>query len=144
MLYFAYGANMNPAAMRAMSPGARSAGTARLSQHRVAFVRDRYGFASGVATVVADRSEQVWGILWSLGDDDLPALDVWEAHPIAYRRAGVTLFAPEPVRAWAYVATSTAPRAPSREYLRGILRGAEAFALPPEYRRCLRRWAEQT
>ena len=47
-LYFAYGSNMDEAAMRARCPKSRAVGLARLARHRFALMADGY------ATVVRD------------------------------------------------------------------------------------------
>ena len=72
-LYFAYGSNMDRAAMAGRCPASRPLGVARLPRHR--FVISREGYAS----VARDPRRTVWGILWDLALSDVPALDRYES-----------------------------------------------------------------
>src|SRR5215211_3190831 len=59
-LYFAYGSNMDVAAMAERCPASRPIGIARLPRHRFMIAREGY------ATVTRDPRRTVWGILWEL------------------------------------------------------------------------------
>ena len=71
-LYFAYGSNMDAAAMARRCPGSRPLGPARLARHRFAILE------AGYATVVRDSRASVHGILYDLALSDVPALDRYE------------------------------------------------------------------
>src|SRR5215218_6149973 len=71
-LYFAYGSNMDVAAMAERCPASRPIGIARLPRHRFMIAREGY------ATVTRDPRRTVWGILWELALADVPALDRYE------------------------------------------------------------------
>ena len=70
--YFAYGSNMDRAAMARRCPRSVALGTARLARHRPALT------PAGYATVASEPRGIVWGLLWDLALADVPALDRWE------------------------------------------------------------------
>ncbi len=70
--YFAYGANMNVAAMAGRCPGAKFIGKARLARHRF------FVMASGWASVRRDPARDVHGLLWDVPLADMRALDRFE------------------------------------------------------------------
>ena len=72
-LYFAYGSNMDSAAMALRCPASRLVGLARLHRHR--FIIMRGGLRLGGARPGADRA----GVLWDLALADVPALDRYES-----------------------------------------------------------------
>ena len=81
-LYFAYGSNMDRAAMRALCPGSRPLGPARLPRHRLAIM------PAGYLSIVRDPRRTVWGLLWDLALADVPALDRYEGMAEGlYRKA---------------------------------------------------------
>ena len=59
-LYFAYGSNMDRAAMAARCPASKALGSARLARHRFIVTSDSY------ASVVRDPRRTVWGLLWDI------------------------------------------------------------------------------
>ena len=71
-LYFAYGSNMDEAALRSRCPGARKLCTARLARHRFALM------SSGYATVRRDPGAEVYGVLFDLALSDIAPLDRYE------------------------------------------------------------------
>jgi hypothetical protein len=71
-LYFAYGTNMNRAAMARRCPRSKPLGVARLARHRLGLM------AEGFATVAADPSQMVYGLLWDLALADTRPLDAYE------------------------------------------------------------------
>ena len=131
-LYFAYGSNMDTAAMAARCPRSAPAGLARLPRHRFTLMRQGY------ATVERDPRRDVWGLLWTLALADIPALDRWEevsrglyaktTQPVV--RAGGAA-----VRALVYVAGpgdgAGAPAA--RAYGDGVVEAARAIGLSAAY-----------
>ena len=84
-LYFAYGANMERAAMRRRCPGATALGPARLSGWR-------YAIAEGYGSVARAPGRRVFGVLWRLTPRDLAALNIFESLDSGlYRRAMLTV-----------------------------------------------------
>ena len=71
-LYFAYGANMDAAAMAQRCPVSRLIGGGHLPRHRFIMMREGY------ASVIRDPARTVWGVLWELDSADIPALDRYE------------------------------------------------------------------
>jgi cation transport regulator ChaC len=133
--YFAYGANMDPANMAKRAPGARAIGPARLLDHRLVFRRQR-AWRTGVAHVEPHPGDSVWGVLWEIDTDDERALDRYEeVHKGLYGKASVTVEQGDgvPVEAMVYVAIPVREKAPSRRYLRMLVRGARAHGATPEY-----------
>src|ERR1035441_5837002 len=71
-LYFAYGSNMNRAAMGQRCPGARAIGPAMLAGHRFFVGIDGWG------SVKPSAGDAVHGVLWRLTTRDLAALHAYE------------------------------------------------------------------
>jgi len=78
MLYFAYGMNTNRSEMAQRCPGALSLGHARL-------VDRIFRFATH-ADVVKCKDSYVDGVLWTIDDFHLNALDRLEGYPYYYNR----------------------------------------------------------
>ena len=66
-LYFAYGSNMDQAAMLQRCPASKPVGIGRLMRHRFII------FEEGYASVVRDPQRAVWGMVWDLALADVPA-----------------------------------------------------------------------
>jgi gamma-glutamylcyclotransferase (GGCT)/AIG2-like uncharacterized protein YtfP len=131
-LYFAYGSNMDAAAMGARCPKAQVLGIARLARHRFALMSDGY------ATVVRDPNAQVHGVLYDLAQSDIPALDRYEdisrglyvkANQPVLRENG------SPARALVYIGRAGASETPNRRpgYMDGVIGAARAAGLPVAY-----------
>ena len=127
--YFAYGANMASAGMeeRCASPAMLGVATVPGYQFRIA--------NRGYATMVPDPGSVVCGLLWSLTDDDLTALDQYEGVPAGdYLRTTIEVsFRGDQLEAQVYLAADPAPGKPRRGYLETIIRAARDLGLPPEY-----------
>lgn len=134
MLYFAYGSNMDPVQMAKRCPGATPLGPARLADHRLTFTWDSARWGGGVGHVEAAPGEQCWGVLWDLTDAHLASLDRYEqVSQEVYRRERMMVEADDgPVEAWIYLSNDGRFRAPSRRYVKALVRGATHFGFPPE------------
>ena len=77
-IYFAYGMNMDFAAMARRCPAARCLGLARLPRHRFGINR------RGVSTVLPDESGQVHGVLWALTRACEASLDGYEGVSVGH------------------------------------------------------------
>ena len=135
-LYFAYGANMDAAAMAARCPRSTLIGQGRLNRHRFIIMREGY------ASVLRDPRACVWGVIWDLALSDVPALDRYEGVA-----SGLYAKATQPVsvkggskRALIYLGRSSATGAPRPGYLESVLAAAAAAQLPPAYRSELQGW----
>jgi hypothetical protein len=126
-LYFAYGANMDRAAMAARCPRSTALGPAVLARHRLAVMRE------GWLTAVRDPNARVHGVLWDLALADVPALDRFEGV-----EAGLYVKAAQPViaangakRALVYFGANAGPGRVRAAYLKDIIAVARAH-LPGE------------
>lgn len=129
-LYFAYGSNMDAAAMRRRCPNGQALGCARLAGHRF------FIMAEGFASIARDRTAEVHGVLNRLALTDIGPLDRYEeierglykkiTQPVIRASGG-------PVRALVYVGRSSRNGLPTPGYMGPIVSAAEAWAMPPAY-----------
>jgi cation transport regulator ChaC len=135
-LYFAYGANMERAAMAKRCPGATAHGVARLRGWR-------YTIAQGYGTVARAPGGRVFGILWRLTPRDLAALNAFESLDSGlYRRAMLTVeIEGKRRRALAYVGRQCGKRRPMPGYQERVVAAACGWQMPPHYVGELRRLA---
>jgi len=135
-LYFAYGANMERAAMRRRCPGAAALGTARLAGWR-------YVIAAGYGSVARASGRAVFGVLWRLTPRDLAALNIFESLDSGlYRRMLLTVQAGASAkRVLVYVGRRRGSRRPMPGYQERLVAAARAWQLPPRYIEEMRRLA---
>jgi cation transport regulator ChaC len=136
-LYFAYGSNMDKAAMRARCPNARAVGPARL---------DGYQFVIGVdgwGSVRPRAGGVVHGVLWKVTPRDLAALHAYE-----WLDKGVYKMRTLPVRLGArhartmiYILRRRGLGHPKPGYAELCAAAARAWQLPERYARSLERWS---
>ncbi|MEA2841221.1 MAG: hypothetical protein QOF41_2551 [Methylobacteriaceae bacterium] len=129
-LYFAYGSNMDVAAMARRCPASRPLGIARLARHRFAILQ------AGYATVVRDATATVHGLLYDLALADVPALDRYEdiagglyrkvIQPVL-RKGGC------PVQALVYLGAGPIEGRPRPGYMEGVIEAARTAGLPAAY-----------
>ncbi len=136
-LYFAYGANMNRAAMAERCPRSTPLGPAILARHRLAVMRE------GWLTAVRDANARVHGVLWELALADVPALDRFEGLDagLYVKAAQPVIAAKGPKRALVYFGANAGPGRVRPDYLRDILAAARAWELPREAIAALERLA---
>ena len=133
-LYFAYGSNMDVAAMALRCPRSRALGPARLVRH-VFFIME-----GGYASVRREARGEVYGVLWDLALSDMGALDAYEDV-----RSGLYRKLMQPVlrgqgacaRALVYVGGCVTPAAPLPGYMESVLAAARAWDFPDSYLRDL-------
>lgn len=136
--YFAYASNMAPEVIARLCPRHRYLGIACLSDHRLAFTRRSLKTNAGVANIVQEQGETVWGVLYEICDDELAAIDRKEGYDWAYTRIVL------PVRlessgseriAVTYTVRSkeSAEVLPSCQYLGRVIAAARARGLPGSY-----------
>jgi len=98
MYYFAYGMNTNLDSMQQRAPTSVSMGRAQLADFEFRFAYH--------ADVVPAPGKMVEGVLWSIDQSGLRALDALEGYPNYYNRIRVTITCgPEKYSAWVYVMT---------------------------------------
>jgi len=129
-LYFAYGSNMDEAAMRERCPKSRRLARARLARHRF-FIME-----PGYASVARDPARDVHGFLYDLALSDVPALDRYEElHRGLYRKLTQPVLRAEggALQALVYVGTSRAEGRAKPGYMEAVIIAAEAGGLPEPY-----------
>jgi cation transport regulator ChaC len=135
--YFAYGSNMSAQLMRGRCPGAVAVGTARLLGWRFVVTRD------GFASIVRERGEAVYGVLWRLTPRDTAVLNAYECldsglysrHVLpVHRNARIT-------PALVYIARSRTQGRPRPGYQRVVVEAAREWGLPKPYVQTLERWS---
>ena len=127
--YFSYGSNMAPAGMEERCAAPSVLGVATVPAHRFRIAK------RGYATMVPDPGSMVYGLLWSLNDEDLAALDQYEGVPAGhYTRTTIPVqFRGKPLEAQVYLAADPAPGRPRPGYLAMVVQAARDLGLPPEY-----------
>ena len=136
-LYFAYGSNMQRAAMQARCPGARAIGPAVLANHRFFIGIDGWG------SVKASPGDTIYGVLWRLTPRDVAALHAYELlHKGLYDvrhlpvRHGTVL-----ATAMMYLLRRRSAGRPKPGYVEMIAAAARGWKLPERYIRSVERWS---
>jgi cation transport regulator ChaC len=136
-LYFAYGSNMNHAAMRRRCPAARAIGPATLAGYAFFVGIDGWG------SVKLKPGASVHGVLWRLTARDIAALHAYELlHQALYDVRHL------PVRSGArrrtamiYLLRRRSAGRPKPGYVEMIAASARAWKLPEAYVRSVERWS---
>jgi hypothetical protein len=125
-LYFAYGFNIDTAAMAERCPRSVAIGPARLVRHRLTTMRE------GWLTVVRDPRATVHGILWNLALSDVPALDRYEGVSRGlYRKALQSVAtAAGAKRALIYFGANPGPGVAPPDYIEAVIAAARQWGLP--------------
>ena len=133
-LYFAYGSNMDVAAMALRCPRSRALGPARLVRH-VFFIME-----GGYASVRREARGEVYGVLWDLALSDMGALDAYEdVRSGLYRKLMQPVLRGQGACARALVdgGGCVTPAAPLPGYMESVLAAARAWDFPDSYLRDL-------
>jgi cation transport regulator ChaC len=136
-LYFAYGSNMNRAAMQRRCPQARAFGPATLQGYRFFIGIDGWG------SVKPSLGDSVHGVLWKLTPRCVAALHAYELlHKGLYdvRHLPVHVGAKR-VRAMTYLLRRRQPGQPKPGYVEMIAAAARGWKLPEPYVRSVERWS---
>ncbi|MEM7625839.1 MAG: gamma-glutamylcyclotransferase family protein [Planctomycetota bacterium] len=150
--YFAYGSNLDPVQMKRRCPSSTRVGRAVLADHRLVFPLrsdgDWNGGVAGIEPVAPsggrdahsddDPNAHVHGVVYTIDDADLAALDRYEAVDEGmYRRERIGVVLDDGRRAevltYFAIADPAGPTPPSKKYLGAILRGATHHGLPAAY-----------
>uniref|UniRef100_A0A8C6M4T7 Gamma-glutamylcyclotransferase a n=1 Tax=Nothobranchius furzeri TaxID=105023 RepID=A0A8C6M4T7_NOTFU len=138
-LYFAYGSNLLKERLQLKNPSATFVSTGRLKDYKL-----RFGFwgenvqscwHGGSATVEFSPGADVWGVVWSLSDEDLINLDNQEGVDAGhYDPLGVSVETDEgTVLCRTYQMNNFHAALPSPQYKQVVCLGAEQNKLPDEY-----------
>ena len=136
-LYFAYGSNMQRAAMARRCPSARMAGPAVLAGYEFFVGLDGWG------SVKPHPGATVHGVLWRLTPRDIAALHAYELlHKGLYdvRHLPVRLGSRQ-VAAMIYLLRRRVPGRPKPGYVEMIAAAARGWRLPERYIRSVERWS---
>jgi gamma-glutamylcyclotransferase (GGCT)/AIG2-like uncharacterized protein YtfP len=141
VLYFAYGSNLDRKQMERRCLDAKVNSIGYLHNHRLAFTLYDEGWKGGVADVIPQRGDDVWGVIYEVTPDALSRLDRYEDYyedrPSIYIRWQLPIITPEGQRylAWVYsVANKEADFIPPAEqYLSIIKRAAIEYKFPERY-----------
>ena len=127
-LTFAYGANMDVAAMALRCPRSKPLGVARLMRHRLVAMRE------GWLNVTRDARATVHGILWDVALADVAALDrfegVREGLYVKILQAVVTDAGAK--QALVYFGANMGPGVVRADYLQAVIAAARQWELPAE------------
>jgi len=136
-LYFAYGSNMNRAAMTRRCPNARAIGPATLEGYRFFVGLEGWG------SVAPSAGDVVHGVLWRLTPRDIAALHAYELlHQGLYdvRHLPVRTEGRR-VRAMIYLLRRRAPGKPRPGYFEMFAAAARGWKLPEPYVQSVERWS---
>ena len=137
MRYFAYGSNLNRAAMKRRCPQARAIGPATLAGYQFFIGIDGWG------SVRPSAGDEVHGVLWELTPRCVGALHAYELL-----HAGLYDVRHLPVRvgarltpAMVYLLRRRRPGLPKPGYIEMIAAAARGWKLPEPYIRSVERWS---
>jgi gamma-glutamylcyclotransferase (GGCT)/AIG2-like uncharacterized protein YtfP len=127
-LIFAYGANMDVAAMALRCPRSKPLGPARLMRHRLVVMRE------GWLNVARDPRGNVHGILWDVALADVAALDRFEGvrEGLYAKALQSVVTATGPRRALVYFGANAGPGIARADYLAAVIAAARQWELPAE------------
>jgi gamma-glutamylcyclotransferase (GGCT)/AIG2-like uncharacterized protein YtfP len=127
-LAFAYGANMDVAAMATRCPRSKPLGLARLMRHRLVAMQE------GWLSVARDARSTVHGVLWDLALADVAALDRFEnVHEGLYIKRLQSVVADAGARrALVYLGGNSGPGVLRADYLAAVIASARYWNLPAE------------
>ncbi len=135
-LYFAYGSNLDEKQMKERCPGSELLGAAVLKNYRLDFTIYSPRWKYGCADVIKNAENEVWGVLYTLSEEDLQKLDKCEGDPNFYRRIQVDILDKmgELVQAYTYEVVNKSPfQMPSSKYLNIIKEASRKFNFPQNY-----------
>ena len=132
---FAYGSNMCSGRFRdyGVSPAGPGA-SALLTGYHLLFNKQSTD-GSGKANVETSEGSHVWGVLYTIPDEDLQKLDDGE---LGYHRAPLPVHVSDSadIQAWVYIASTPSNDPilrPYTWYKRFLVEGAREHALPADY-----------
>jgi len=135
--YFAYGSNLSTVQMKTRCPNSQVIDKGCLKGYRLDFTHRSSGWACGTADIIEDHNHDIWGLVYSINDNDFDNLDEYEGYPNHYDRFLVSIITAESTisNVWVYgVVDRDAYISPSREYLGIIKQAAIEHGFPEEYR----------
>jgi len=135
MKYFAYGSNMENSQMIRRCPNFKLLGRAKLNGFKLDFTKESSLWEGGVADIVKNLNNHVWGLLYELTEQDLDSLDTYEACSTYYKRKNISVeYKSKNVEVIAYEVVNKEPFIlPSRKYMNVIIKAAIENYFPKGY-----------
>ncbi|XP_047239169.1 gamma-glutamylcyclotransferase a [Girardinichthys multiradiatus] len=138
-MYFAFGSNLLKERLQLMNPSAVFYATGRLKDYKLDFglweKNVETAWHGGVATIESCPGEEVWGVVWTLSNENLSTLDSQEGVSHGkYSPLEVSIETDQgvmPCRTYQMNNFHACP--PSPQYKQVVCLGAEQNGLPQEY-----------
>jgi len=89
--YFAYGSNLDNKQMDRRCPSSKILEVGYLKGYYLDFTRFSSKWGGGVADVVINKDNEVWGLVYEITKEDLKRLDSCEGYPKIYNRCQCTI-----------------------------------------------------
>ena len=130
--YIAYGSNLNIRQMTFRCPGAIISGTSEIDDYRLLFKGSKTG---AYLTVEPCKGKKVPVVVWSVTEEDIRRLDIYEGYPTFYYRKEMKVSVNgKRVTAFIYIMHEDRPLAvTSDRYFNICLEGYEDFGFDPNY-----------
>jgi gamma-glutamylcyclotransferase (GGCT)/AIG2-like uncharacterized protein YtfP len=139
--YFAYGSNMDQQQMKERCPESKLLGKGIVLGYKLVFTIYSPKRKCGCADIVSSPKDEVWGLIYSVSENDLKRLDEYEKAPISYKRIQVEVMdeSGNKVKAETYEVVNKSPEylKPSRDYLSKLTTAAKTFSFPEKYQKML-------
>uniref|UniRef100_A0A672J6F0 Gamma-glutamylcyclotransferase-like n=2 Tax=Salarias fasciatus TaxID=181472 RepID=A0A672J6F0_SALFA len=142
-LYFAFGSNLLKERLQLANPSAEFRTTGRLKDYKLNFgLWERQAdnaWHGGVATIEPTPGAEVWGVVWTMSNDNLSSLDNQEGvNKGKYSPLEVSVETDEgPMLCRTYRMNNFHACPPSPQYKQVVCSGAEQNGLPVEYLKIL-------
>lgn len=140
--YFAYGSNMSLKRLNENIPNATQITIGKLNNYRLEFTGFSKKWNGSIATIVPSPNSHVWGVIWSINENDIKRLDRQEGvkKKIYFPKAvHVQIFSNILLKCRTYQKRKSknpinnTPRKPSKAYIDTIIEGAKDYHLPKHY-----------
>lgn len=135
-------------------PSCKYLGYGYLKNYKIDFTRMSHLREGGVADIIESKNDEVWGVFYSLTEEDLITLDTKEGHPNIYIRNNFScniiknnsnVNQSEQITAFAYTVVNKSPItiSPSLKYLQILLDAAFEHAFPINYQKTLYKFGSE-
>ncbi|XP_054910001.1 gamma-glutamylcyclotransferase a [Poeciliopsis prolifica] len=138
-MYFAFGSNLLRERLHLKNPSAAFVCTGRLKDYKLNFglweEKAENLWHGGVATIESCQGEEVWGVVWTLSNENLPTLDNQEGVSRGvYSPLEVSVETDDGViQCRTYQMNNFHASLPSPQYKQVVCQGAEQNGLPRKY-----------
>jgi gamma-glutamylcyclotransferase (GGCT)/AIG2-like uncharacterized protein YtfP len=135
-LYFAYGSNLNKTQMKKRCQTSKLIDVGYLKDYKLVFSYYSSTWNGGVADIIPENGTIVWGLIYTLTEQDLTRLDKYEGYPDIYTRfhTSIRTIKDTILNAWVYtVIKKTSFMPPTKGYLENIKIAAREYNFPKNY-----------